>query len=153
MILIIHTVSKTRNGSSNKFLSCEQVMEAWLCPSKAPVKWTSRQRTWRTGRVESPTAPPNQGTTSCPSASPNNTSQVYCATIILQQRTGFRHSLALVLVWGWSGLGFVWSLLTEVSSCVFRESVHSEGEWRRQDQREHQPTTESSLSRSRRLRL
>lgn len=62
--------------SCTVFCLCVQAMADWLCPSKVPVRWTFRQRTWRTGRVESPTVRLNQETTSSQSASLRNMSQV-----------------------------------------------------------------------------
>ena len=59
-----------------------QVMAVWLWLSKVPVRWTSRQKTLRTGRVESSTVPLNQETTSSQSASLRNTSQVKNKTFI-----------------------------------------------------------------------
>lgn len=52
-----------------------QVMGVWPWPSKVPVKWTSRPKTWRMGPAKSPTAQQNRGATSSPSASLRSTSQ------------------------------------------------------------------------------
>lgn len=49
---------------------------AWLWPSRVPVRWISRPRTWRMARVRSHTVPLNRATTSSPSASLRNMCQV-----------------------------------------------------------------------------
>lgn len=55
---------------------CAQDTVAWLWPSRVPVRWISRRRTWRMGRVRSHTVPLNRATTSSLSASLRNMCQV-----------------------------------------------------------------------------
>lgn len=56
-------------GQPGSGLSIAQATGDSVCPSRVPARWTSTQKTWKTARVGSPTAPRNPAITSSTSSS------------------------------------------------------------------------------------